>query len=623
MSLFLIACMVFLILPTDLLADTIYVIASPAHEDSTDVPEEPTAFAQSIEVKRLAARYETTEDVLKQAAGSHVRSMGGLGSYATISLRGSGSNQCLVLLDGQRLNSPSGGGVDLSKIPLSEVERIDIIRGSDSALFGEGSMGGIVNIVTKIPEDHFQADLAATGGSYGTREIRGTMSSPCSDKLGIALTLSERSAENDYAFENNNGTENDPSDDFMDKRRNNAFEDTSYLAKVTVMLNDWDLKLSANGSNAQKEMPGIITFPTPRARQDFSLRNYNLATGGKLGKIALNMDFGRVDQSDTYRDPDAGLYSDTKTQSDQLAFDIGYPLGPVRIKPGFSYLDESMHDNFVGHRRRITRSGLVTFDLNRVPFEFVSTLRYDDGSQFGSQWTYRAGVSYYVTDWLRFKANAGTGYRVPSFYELYYNHGFIVGNQTLQPEQSFSWDIGPAIEHKRFGISLNYFDHHYDDLIAYVLQSGLYYRPYNISRSVSQGVELYAWVEPLDCLKISGNYTYNRALDKSGEPNRDGNQIPGQPRNIANLQIDLNREVKGLMLGFYAAYNYAEGNFITWANTKKLDDRRIVSLGLSGAAGKKISLNLEVKNALDEYVMDMRGFPLEGRAYYITARTAF
>jgi outer membrane receptor for ferrienterochelin and colicin len=77
------------------------------------------------------------------------------------------------------------------------------------------------------------------------------------------------------------------------------------------------------------------------------------------------------------------------------------------------------------------------------------------------------------------------------------------------------------------------------------------------------------------------------------------------------------------MLGFYAAYNYAEGNFITWANTKKLDDRRIVSLGLSGAAGKKISLNLEVKNALDEHVMDMRGFPLEGRAYYITARTAF
>jgi hypothetical protein len=59
------------------------------------------------------------------------------------------------------------------------------------------------------------------------------------------------------------------------------------------------------------------------------------------------------------------------------------------------------------------------------------------------------------------------------------------------------------------------------------------------------------------------------------------------------------------MLGFYAAYNYAEGNFITWANTKKLDDRRFVSLGLSGAAGKKISLNLEVKNALDEHVMDM------------------
>jgi len=616
-----------MLLPLSLAAETIYVIAPPIHDDSPEVTAEPTAFAQSIDLERYTPRFTTTEQVLAQAPGANVRSMGGLGSYASISMRGASAHQCLVLIDGQRLNSPAGGGVDLSKIPVSGVERIDIIRGSDAALFGEAAMGGIVNIVTKDPGRTVKADLSATKGSYGLYEARGFLSTPMGTNAGLALMLSNRRAQNDYEFENNNGTENDTSDDFQDRRANNALKDSSYLAKLTFHPGQWDLRCSAHGTIARKEMPGIITFPTPEAYQDFSLRGLAASAQGQAGVLDLDLSVGRIDQDDIYHDPQAASvlnrYSATATTTHQAQLGMAYHKGILSIEPRFSYLHEDLHDEQIGSRTRSTRSAGLTLGCLPDPFEFQAALRLDDGSAFGSRWTYRAGAAWALTQWLKLKSNAGTGYRVPSFSELYYNHGFIVGNQGLEPEESFSWDIGPVIERAWGGLSFNYFAQRYTDLIVYVLQSGLYYKPYNLSRSTAEGVELYAWFTPWEWLKLSGNYTFNRALDTTGEPNQDGCQIPGQPRNMANLQVDLKTNVRHTMLGMYAAYHYIEGNFITRANTKKLSDRRIVNIGITMALSERIYVSAEVKNLMDKAVVDLRGFPLEGRTYYGTARVEF
>jgi len=616
-----------MLLPLALAAQTIYVIAPPIHDDSPEVTGEPSAFAQSIAMDRYGGRFVTTEQVLAQAAGANVRSIGGLGSYASVTMRGASAQQCLVLIDGRRLNSPSGGGVDISRIPVAAVERIDIIRGSDAAMYGEAAMGGIVNIVTKDPGLKPKADLSGTRGSYGVAELRGFLSAPLGKQAGLALMLSGRQARNDYEFENNNGTEYDTSDDFEDRRDNNAFKEGSYLAKFVVHPGEWDLRLCADGTIARKEVPGIITFPTPQAYQDVTLRGYSLSARGPAGGLDLILDIGRTEQEDTYHDPqaasDIARYSKTATTSHQAQLAVAYRQGMLSLEPRLSHLHEAMRDEEGVSRTRSTRSAGMTLSLQPDPFEFQATLRLDDCSVFAPRWTYRTGAGWSLTDWLTLKANAGTGYRVPSFHELYYNHGFIVGNRGLEPEESFSWDIGPVVETAWGGLSCNYFAQRYTDLIVYVLQSGLYYKPYNLSRSTAEGVELYAWIAPKEWLKLSGNYTFNRALDATGEPNQDGSQIPGQPRNLANLQLDLKTEVKDTMLGLYAAYHYIEGNFITRANTKKLSDRRIVNLGITMAPSKRISVSAEVKNLMDRQVADLRGFPLEGRTYYGTARMEF
>ncbi len=607
----------------ELHADTIYVISSPEKEDSNEVAEEPSAFGQSIDATKLSDRYSTTEDVLDRAAGANVRSMGGLGSYSSITMRGAGSNQCLVLLDGQRLNSPAGGGVDLSKLSLSQVERIDIIRGSDSAIFGESAMGGIVNIVTKDPSGKPQADASLTYGSYDTLDARANASAPLGDHLGITANLTGRKSDGDFTYINNNGTEYDDSDDFEDVRRNNAFREFSCMGKVNAKGDIWKASLSGAGSTSRKQIPGIVTNPTPDAWQDFRINSFNLLGGIKAGKLDIDLNAGRVWQHDIYRDPDAPLYADTLSTTYQGNLGAAYPLGPVRIKPGISYLYENMDDNMSGEYSRTTQSGLLSAEYSPWQFDLSGTLRYDNPSSFSGEWLYRLGVVWNTADFLKIKANAGTGYRVPGFYELYYNHGFIVGNPELLPEKSFSFDIGPVVEFEKVRVSLNYFDQRYTDQIVYVLQSGLYYKPYNDSQSKAQGMELSIVFKPLEWCTLSGNYTYNRAIDTSGEPNRDGNQIPGQPRNIANIQVDFDYKVKGIGLGAWASYNYTEGNFVTWANTKKLPDRDIYNIGVKAGPYRHVSISAEIKNLTDEMAVDLRGFPLEGRTYYATVQAAF
>lgn len=620
MKVYIILSFIFMtLLSTPAFAETIYVLATPLYQDTTEVEEEPTAFAQTIDIDRFEKRYTTTQEVLRSATGANIRSIGGLGGYSTVSLRGAGAHQCLVLVDGIRLNTATGGGVDISQIPLSNVKRIDIIRGSDSALFGENALGGVVNIVTKDPRKTLCSDLDASIGSYGARAVSVGLSGPMNDRVSLVLDVSRRHADNDYTFENNNGTENDHSDDFEDTRKNNAFDDISVMAKITAQDTKWSVKATGIHYDSHKEMPGIITFPTPQAQQDITRNTYHLSTRTNYADtLDINVNVSRSQQDNDYEDPLNNTFSDTETVDDHAVFSCTYSLADITFSPGFSYLRESINDSSFGIASRDTRSGIMRMGFSREIIDILATFRMDDNSRFDREHTYRAGLMLRLLDWLRIKANIGKGYRTPSYYELYFDHGFIIGNRDLSPEESYSWDVGPSIEHEIFGISLSYFNTRYDDLITYILQSGLYFKPYNISRSKAHGIEFHAWIEPCDEIRVSGNYTFNKIVDSTGEANRDGNQIPGQPRNSANVQIDLNKKIRQQNIGFYAGYNYIEGNFVTRANTKKLPDRRIVNAGFSVDLIKNLTLSFDIKNVFDKKVYDLRGFPLEGRSFYLT-----
>lgn len=617
-----------LLLPVWAGAETIYVVDTRLESDTPTVEAEPTAFAQSLDLDRYAGRFITAEEVLRCAAGANVRSIGGLGGYATVSLRGAAANQCLVLLDGVRLNSSAGGGVDLSKIPLESVQRIEVIRGSDAALFGDAAMGGIVNIVTRDPSDAPSCDAALTLGSYDTRELRGAVSTPLGAGWGLRLDADLREAQNDYPFVNTCGTEHDERDDFDDTRTNNALEDRTVQAKLTGHGGNWRLEALVSDYAADKEIPGIVTFPTPNATQQFDRRLLSTRAQVDLPhELQASVSWGRAGQGDVYDDPDSATspHSELKTRTDEagvlLSWESGeQSWGGLTLSPGITWTREHLDDDNVGMRARSRVAPAVRLGYDRRDLRLLATVRRDDDSAFDDRTSWRTGLSWWANDWVELRLNGGTGYRVPSFYELYYCQGFMVGNPGLVPEKSSGVDAGLVVDRGAWGGSFNGFCQRYDDQIVYILQSGFYYRPYNIARTESKGCELYLWAEPLSWLRLSGTWTFNKAVDATGEPNRDGNQVPGQPRNLFNLQVDGSWQVKNYRLGAFVTANHTEGNFVTRANTKKIPDRDVLNLGLSIAGEQGWSVNLEVKNLLDNDVYDLRGFPLEGRSLFATVR---
>ena len=139
--------------------------AGELHESADD----PSAFATVIEVRNYDDRFATVEELLEQVPGVQVRRFGGLGAYSTASIRGSKSEQVLVLLDGVRLNEAERGGVDLSTLPLRQVERIEVLPGAGAQRWGSDAVGGVISITTRKPDSSEpSADASFSVGRYGT-----------------------------------------------------------------------------------------------------------------------------------------------------------------------------------------------------------------------------------------------------------------------------------------------------------------------------------------------------------------------------------------------------------------------------------------------------------------------
>lgn len=163
--------------------------------------DDPSAFATVIDARALDDRFATVEEVLDQVPGVRVRRFGGIGSYSTASIRGSKSEQVLILLDGVRLNSAELGSVDLSTIPLRQVDRIEVLRGGGSARFGSDAEGGVISITTRKPESaEPEIDAALSAGTLST--LAGDLALSGGGERARALaTYSRLRSENDYRFE--------------------------------------------------------------------------------------------------------------------------------------------------------------------------------------------------------------------------------------------------------------------------------------------------------------------------------------------------------------------------------------------------------------------------------------
>jgi vitamin B12 transporter len=598
--------------------------------DITSVDAQLPAFVTVIQLHGNLPRFQTLPELLSSAVGVTVRDFGGLGKLSTISIRGSSANQVVVLLDGVRINTASDSGVDLSSLPMDTIEKIEILRGADSAVFGSGAIGGVVNLVSrKDSPPGWSGSGSISFGSWNTLNTNvGTWLKQ--DNYRVSMTAGIKRTNGDFSFLNDSGTTFNPDDDFRDRRSNNAMD--AYEAAVrfqSTALPNSTLSGNIEGFYADKGIPGMTTFPSERATQTDRRLTANLRLETRvfgddahlffvepqIKYLAMNFEDLLGEQT--------GVPIFTRQRTDTAGIRAGWSYSDYYSGGGlsFHYDSETLTDNFFGDVSRDAFAVNARFEHAVAPDSLwvSSHLRYDHLSDAGTHWSPKLGLRWFVTDRLSIKSNVGYGFRAPSFNELYLEAGYTTGNPDLKPENAVSLDAGILYEARRWRIETAWFRIDADDLIQYQLVAGFRYKPFNIGRSRSEGFEIDVSISPGGGFTFSGSYTLDRAVDRSGEPNLDGKILPGRPEHDMFTRLSWT----GKKLTLWTESHYLSGNYVTRANTKKLDNRLTGNAGFSWNFGPHLQAGFEVKNITASEVVDVRGFPLPGRAFFASAKITF
>jgi len=642
--------------------DTLIVTAQKSEEtfETGDVDLDQTpAFFSIIKKEEFAGKMEDLAKIIEKEAGIQVRQNGGLGSFSSISLRGSSSEQVLIFLDGILLNDASGGGVDLSNIALADVEAIEIYRGTTPINFGKASIGGVVNIRTQRSKKGLKANIGCGYGSFNTRQLSGYLNHK-PGQWDYLISADYLGSDNDFKFINNNGTQYNKDDDQEEKRNNAQFEQQNVLAKLGFdfnpdaridLANQWFYKEQGLPSWNNSEKTETL-FTTQRNISTLKLTlndigpwhintSSNLNYTNKIeeyddshGHVGLGKQLTRYYTTST----GAGIFIEWLTQTNSLTL-----MADARKE--IYNPDDKLKDSNPNDSSRVTYTTGLQDSLYLLQSKLIITpaLRYsyikDELESGTSIWginlekrsrekTYTSpqiGIKYTPLTWLAFKSNLASYVREPSFFELFGDRGFFVGNMDLKAEQGVNFDVGAEINLQstpdwlnRFSMHGAFFKSEVENMITRVYDARGIGKADNISKARIQGIEGGIQVELFDFLNMIANATWQKTENINEIKAFDGKELPGRYKKsyLARLEA-LYKGAK-----FYTEYNIQKGMYYDTANLLEAEDKYEINAGVS-CLYKSFLISFGVKNIKDEHYEDFNGYPMPGRSYFGSVKFEF
>jgi len=628
------------------------VTTTPA---STEDPrEDRAASAAVITADRTPRAAESVTQILSEQSGVSVTRLGGMGSTATISLRGSTPNQVLIYVDGVPLNTATGGGVDLGAIPLGDVERIEIYRGMSPIAFGASAIGGVASLSTVVPKDN-RVDVEAGGGSFGTYygSARGTWNH---GRLHIYAGAHALTSDGDFPFLNQ-VTKFNPDDDPADRRHNNDLHQIDGMVRAAVDLGgDRRLRASIMVFDRDQGVPGPVTLANPVVRLG-TLRatgilsfdsNEDLGPGGRLTAMVYG-NYLFTHYADPYHQISAA-----ETNARDHTHTAGGTLHWKR--PALPWLTlagvlDARYDRFSPSDAAITgapgtrlfgAAGLEgDFWAQPLRLDIIASLRLEAAREQSSGRDnfnnllptspavhrvlpiVRIAFIEEVAPWLCLRANVGRYARLPSLIELYGNNGFLVGNAGLRPESGFNADFGPHLSWKQATSALTWstagFASLVSDLITYQY-GGLRARAQNLGSARILGVESSVTVELGRHARLVATATLTDSRNTTPVDAQYGRQLPLRPR----YRFYARPEWRGVSLGphaslgLYADVDMTAGNFRDLPNTDAVPSRLIFGAGLYAKLPGNFRLRASGLNLAHSTIYDLTNYPLPGREVYLT-----
>ena len=615
------------------LTEEIYTASDAIVITATRSPAISNELSHAMDVVSAERIHNTSplnaSEALQNIQGTFVKDYGGLNAIKTISLRGSSAEQVLVLLNGQRINNPQNGQVDLSTIPLDGIERVEILRGGSSAIYGADAVGGVVNLISgkKETENGFGGSLKLLNGSFNTGSLDAILNLD-QNWLSASIGYTRVKSDGDYKYIDPGGNEQ--------LRLNNDITSDNFFSDLSFRLGNspfrTNLQLNYRYYTSERGSPGPLDFASPMARQWNTNQQLQAAAGGKVFSLLNEYQITAFINRDKYRyeDSDTLFATNTIHNSGLNGFETQFKTvftSSNELTYGLGFREEWMESNqFTQQHLRntyylfIQDEASIKTDLFSVPavFNVIPAFRYDHYSGFGSQLSPKIGSVLTVgsTFQTALKFNLGWSFRAPTFNELYWpSSAWSTGNKDLKAEKGFDWDIGFNLRNQyllNFALDIVYFNMRVEDLIQW--QSiDFIYMPVNIAKSNNRGIEIKSSIKPVqDVVTLLFNYTYLDARDKSDIGDTKDKYLVYRPRNSFNLAINFHRDF--FTIGY--DYRYVGKRFTDTINEEYLDPYRVSDITLS--LSRKFNswqpiLSLQVKNVFDQSYEVIKYQPMPGR----------
>ena len=591
--------------------DDIVVTASGIEQPRDEVGQAITIIdADTIERRQSV----DVVDLLATTPGVRFSRSGSTGSVASISLRGAETTQTLVLIDGVKVNDPSGigDGYDFGHLLTGNIDRIEVLRGSNSVVHGSQAIGGIVSLMTATPADGFAADASAEYGYSDTLNAKADVSGTAGAiSGGIGGAYFRTDGISSAAV----GTEKD------------GYENFAGNARLKVALGD-ALSLDLRGYYINADLDYDSFFGAPADSADVAkLDQYIGYAGLNLGLLDGNFT-SRAAVTWMRNDRDyyfvRGTAPDYGYSGTNLRFEYQGVVTPAsQAKLIFGYEHERPDYDFFGFGSTDSQKANIdsAYALGIVqPFAGLSLsggVRHDDHSQFGGATTFGANANYSPNAGAtNVRLSYGEGFKAPSLYQLY---DAFSGNAALRPERSKSYDIGidQSLADGRALISLTAFLRNTTDQINYDNATFTYG---NIDRTRAKGVEATLALKPVDALNVTASYSYIDARDRSGRPAFDGKRLPRRAEHAVSLSADYDWWF-GLSTG--ATLTMVGDSFDDFANNVPLDGYALAGIRASFPVGSNFEVYGRVDNLFDADYATAFNYGTYGRAAYGGLRVSF
>lgn len=587
--------------------DDIVVTATGTVQSADEVGQAITV----IDADTIRTRQEVNvADLLATTPGVRFNRNGTTGSVTGVSLRGAETTQTLVLIDGVRVNDPSaiGDAFDFGNLLVGNIQRIEVLRGSNSVAYGSQAIGGVINVMTATPGEGLAASAAANYGYSNTIDAKAEVSGGSgivSGGAGVAYFETDGISSVAPAF---GGTEKD------------GYRNVTANAKLKVAFSD-AISLDLRGYFIDADLDYDSFFGAPADSPDVSqstqyigYAGLNAALFGGALKNRLAVTYFKHDRDYFFT---RGTAPDFGYSGDTLRFEYQGVAQPIeQAKLIFGYEHEKPEYDFFGFGSTATERANIdsVYALAVVqPFAGLSLtggVRHGDHSQFGGATTAGANANYTPNGGAtNLRVSYGEGFKAPSLYQLY---DTFSGNRDLRPERSQSYDVGvdQSLAGGRATASVTVFQRDTRDQINFDNATFVYG---NLDRTRAKGAEFALLLRPVDALSVSGSYSYIDARDRSAGSANFDNRLARRAESAVSVSADYDW---GFGLSTGATVTQVGDSFDDPANARSLDGYVLAGLRAAITVAERFELYGRVDNLFDEQYSTAFGYGTYGRAAY-------